>query len=78
MAKEILNSAAIKLNDIKKYITANVGLQLKQKAAPRLYMVGAPGCGKSDIMRQICQENGVLFVDLEEHLQFNYLTYATK
>ena len=58
MAKEILNSAAIKLNDIKKYITANVGLQLKQKAAPRLYMVGAPGCGKSDIMRQICQENG--------------------
>ena len=45
MAKEILNSAAIKLNDIKKYITANVGLQLKQKAAPRLYMVGAPGCG---------------------------------
>ena len=57
MAKEILNSAAIKLNDIKKYITANVSLQLKQKAAPRLYMVGAPGCGKSDIMRQICQEN---------------------
>ena len=58
MAKEVLNSAAIKLNDIKKFITANVGLQLKQKAAPRLYMVGAPGCGKSDIMRQICQENG--------------------
>lgn len=58
MAKEILNSAAIKLNDIKKYIAANVNLQIQQKAAPRLYMVGAPGCGKSDIMRQICEEKG--------------------
>ena len=58
MSKEILNSAAIKLNDVKKYIIANVNLQLKQKAAARLYMIGAPGCGKSDIMRQICQENG--------------------
>lgn len=53
----IVNTVAIKLNDVKKYIIANVNLQMKQKAAARLYMVGAPGCGKSDIMRQICREN---------------------
>ena len=57
MSKEIMNSAVIKLNDVKKYITANVNLQLKQRAAARLYMIGAPGCGKSDIVREICQEN---------------------
>ena len=58
MSKEILNTTAIKLNDVKKFIKANVNLQLKQRAAARLYMIGAPGCGKSDIMREICKENG--------------------
>ncbi len=58
MSKEVLNSIAIKLNDVKKFIKANVNLQLNQRAAARLYMIGAPGCGKSDIMREICKENG--------------------
>jgi len=57
MSKSI-GSTAIKLNSVRSYIKANVSLQLAQKAAPRLYMVGAPGCGKSDIVREICQENG--------------------
>lgn len=56
--KTVINSTSINLNDAKKFIRSNVELQLRQLAAPRLYMVGAPGTGKSDLMREICQENG--------------------
>ena len=33
-------------------------LQCSQLAAPRLAIQGAPGTGKSDIIREICEENG--------------------
>lgn len=51
-------SASIKLNNIRSYIAANVDLQLTQCSAPRLYIQGPPGAGKSMIMEEICRENG--------------------
>ena len=51
-------SASIKLNNIRSYIAANVDLQLTQRSAPRLYIQGPPGAGKSMIMEEICRENG--------------------
>lgn len=57
MANQI-NAVSIKLNDSKKFIKANVELQLQNRTAPRIYIAGAPGCGKSDLMRQVCRENG--------------------
>ena len=54
----IMNSNAINLNDVKAYVKANVMLQCQQLAAPRLAIQGPPGTGKSDIIREICQENG--------------------
>ena len=53
-----MNANAIKLNAIKDYVKANVKLQCSQLAAPRLAIQGAPGTGKSDIIREICEENG--------------------
>lgn len=55
-----MNGNMIKLNEVKAYVNSNVMLQCAQLAAPRLAIQGAPGCGKSDIMRQICEENGWL------------------
>jgi hypothetical protein len=49
---------AINLNKIKTFVKANVMLQCKQLHAPRLAIQGAPGTGKSDIIREICEENG--------------------
>lgn len=54
----VLNSVSVKLNDIRSYILANVDLQLSQRSAPRLYIQGPPGAGKSMIMEEICRENG--------------------
>lgn len=54
---EFVNANAIKLNEVKDYIFSNVMLQCQQLAAPRLAIQGAPGSGKSDLMRQICEEN---------------------
>lgn len=45
------------LNKIKPYIKANVLNQCLHEATARMSIVGSPGCGKSDIMRQICEEN---------------------
>lgn len=53
-----VNNANIKLNDVRQYISANVDLQLMQRSAPRLYIQGPPGAGKSMIMEEICRENG--------------------
>ena len=55
---DILNTNAINLNDVKEYVKANVMLQCQQLAAPRLAIQGPPGTGKSDILREICTENG--------------------
>lgn len=46
------------LNDIKPFIIANVNLQLQKHATARMSIVGSPGCGKSEILRQICEEQG--------------------
>jgi hypothetical protein len=46
------------INNIKPYIKANVKLQCSKQTTTRLFMAGAPGCGKSDVMKQMCQENG--------------------
>lgn len=46
------------LNKIKPFIKANVLNQCIHEATARMSIVGSPGCGKSDIMRQICEENG--------------------
>jgi len=48
----------IPINDIKPFIIANVKAQCKHHTTARMSIVGAPGCGKSDIMRQLCEENG--------------------
>ena len=52
-----LTGCEMPINEIKPFIEANVNLQLKKHATARLFMAGAPGCGKSDIMRQLCEEN---------------------
>ena len=46
------------INKVKPFIKANVLNQCMHEATARISLVGAPGCGKSDIMRQICEENG--------------------
>ncbi len=58
MASEMMKSNVIKINDIRAFVKANVNLQINQKWAPRIYIQGAPGCGKSYILRDICIENG--------------------
>ena len=45
------------LNNIKPFIVANVKNQCEKDVTARMSIVGAPGCGKSDIIRQICEEN---------------------
>lgn len=55
---ELFNNNAINLNNVKDYVKANVMLQCQQLAAPRLAIQGPPGVGKSDIVREICAENG--------------------
>jgi hypothetical protein len=52
-----ITGCEIPINDIKSYIEANVELQLNKHTTSRLFMAGPPGCGKSDIMRQICEKN---------------------
>lgn len=46
------------INNIKPFIIANVKNQCEKEITARMSIVGAPGCGKSDIIRQICEENG--------------------
>ena len=46
------------INDIKPFVITNVLDQCENETTARLSIVGAPGCGKSDIVRQICKENG--------------------
>ena len=53
-----MSATSVKLNNIKAFVKANVQLQCKQAFAPRLAIQGAPGTGKSDIIREICEENG--------------------
>ena len=45
------------INNIKPFIIANVKNQCEKDITARMSIVGAPGCGKSDIIRQICEEN---------------------
>lgn len=52
------NTSAVKLNAVKDYVKANVKLQCEQLHAPRLAIQGPPGVGKSDIIRELCEENG--------------------
>lgn len=74
MSRE-MNSNAIKLNDVKAYVKSNVMLQVAQLAAPRLAIQGAPGCGKSDLMRQICEENGwILSVKYLSNMSLEQIT----
>jgi len=46
------------LNKIKPFVIANVKLQCEKPVTSRICILGSPGCGKSDLMRQICEENG--------------------
>ena len=46
------------LNEVKPYVIANVKLQCKKPVTSRVCILGSPGCGKSDLLRQICEENG--------------------
>jgi hypothetical protein len=74
MSRE-MNSNAIKLNDVKAYVKSNVMLQVAQLAAPRLAIQGAPGCGKSDLMRQMCEENGwILSVKYLSNMSLEQIT----
>ena len=45
------------LNNVKPYVIANVNLQCKKLTTSRICIMGSPGCGKSDLLRQICEEN---------------------
>ena len=54
----IVHTTEISLNEIKPFILANVKLQCTKHATTRMSIIGSPGCGKSDIMRQICEEQG--------------------
>jgi hypothetical protein len=66
---------AIPLNNIKKYVEANVMLQCKQLHAPRLAIQGAPGTGKSDIIHEICEEKGwVLSVKYLSNMSLEQIT----
>lgn len=53
-----LNFLEIPLNEIKPFVIANVNLQLKKEMTSRMTILGTPGCGKSDIIREICKEQG--------------------
>lgn len=69
------NFNAVKLNDIKDYVKANVALQCNQLHAPRLAIQGAPGTGKSDIIREICEEQGwVLSVKYLSNMSLEQIT----
>lgn len=46
------------LNEIKPFILANVKLQCEKNTTARMSIIGSPGCGKSDLLRQICEEQG--------------------
>lgn len=70
-----LVSNAVNLNNIKDYVKANVALQCAQLHAPRLAIQGAPGTGKSDILREICEENGwVLSVKYLSNMSLEQIT----
>lgn len=57
MNENIVSINEIPLNEVKPFIIANVRLQCKTPVTSRICIVGSPGCGKSDLMRQVCQEN---------------------
>ena len=72
---ELMNCNAINLNNVKSYVKANVTLQCNQLHAPRLAIQGAPGTGKSDIIREICEENGwVLSVKYLSNMSLEQIT----
>ena len=52
-----VNHNEIPINDIKPFVISNVKAQCEHYTTARMSIVGAPGCGKSDILRQICEEN---------------------
>ena len=56
--KEGLSLNEMPLNGIKPFVIANVKLQCKLRTTARMCIIGSPGCGKSDLLRQICEENG--------------------
>lgn len=58
MSDSIVSLSEIKLNEVKPFIIANVNLQCEKDVTSRISIVGSPGCGKSDLIRQICEENG--------------------
>jgi hypothetical protein len=70
-----LNLNAVPLNNIKDYVKANVSLQCSQLHAPRLAIQGAPGTGKSDIIAEMCEENGwVLSVKYLSNMSLEQIT----
>ena len=72
---KVANYSVMNLNDAVKYVEANVKLQLQQKSAPRMYIVGPPGCGKSDITREICKKNNwALFVRYISNMSIEQMT----
>ena len=72
---EKMNFNAINLNKIKDYVKSNVALQCEMLHAPRLAIQGAPGTGKSDIIREICEENNwVLSVKYLSNMSLEQIT----
>ena len=57
MSENIVSVNEMPLNEVKPFIVANVKLQCEKDTTARICIVGSPGCGKSDLMRQVCQEN---------------------
>lgn len=53
-----ISTLEIPLNEVKPFILANVKLQCERPQTARMSIIGSPGCGKSDILRQVCEENG--------------------
>jgi hypothetical protein len=70
-----MNFHAVNLNKIKNYVKSNVALQCNVLHAPRLAIQGAPGTGKSDIIREICEENNwVLSVKYLSNMSLEQIT----
>ena len=70
-----MNFHAVNLNNIKNYVKSNVALQCNVLHAPRLAIQGAPGTGKSDIIREICEENNwVLSVKYLSNMSLEQIT----
>lgn len=72
---ENVNFTEMPLNNIKPFIIANVNSQIESQSCARISIFGTPGCGKSDIIRNICKEqNWALSVKYLSNMSMEQIT----